>query len=272
VLLPQQYGLAERPKHPVLEEFRRVSDLTDELDEAVIRKAAAAYYGLCSFLDAQVGIVLEALERSGLAENTRIVYTSDHGDTLGEHGVWFKHTMYEGSAGVPFIMAGPDIPKNRVVDEPVSLVDCYPTIVEAVGAHLTEEDSVLDGDSLFPLLMGETTEPRVAFSEYHASQSVTGYFMIRYLHYKYIYYVGYQPQLFDLEADPGELNDLSNHPEYSDALAACEKELRAICDPEEVDARARAYQRDKLEANGGREAVLKEGFTIPYSPTPTQFQ
>jgi choline-sulfatase len=273
VVLPKQYAIGERPTHPVLEEFRRVMDMRDTFDEHTIRKAVAAYYGLCSFMDAQVGAVVETIEQCGLAENTRIIYSSDHGDTLGDYGMWFKHTMYEGSAGVPLIIAGPDIPQGVVNDVPVSLVDGFPTIVEAVGAELMDEDlQHLDGISLLPIARGESRPNRTMFSEYHAAASCTGYFMIRKDQYKYVHYVGYAPQLFDLAADPDELIDLAEHEAYQDIVQMCERELRSICDPDAVNQQAFTYQRNRIEASGGRQVLLDMGNTIPYSPVPKKFQ
>jgi choline-sulfatase len=270
---PKQYSFAERPMHPVLEEFRRVWDLTDELPEPVVRKAMAAYYGLCSFMDAQVGQVLKAIKDCGLEGDTLVMYTSDHGDMAGKQGLWFKHTMYEGSAGTPFIMAGPGLPEGVVNETPVSLVDCFPTILDAVGVSQEADCAAeLDGQSLLPIARGEAQPERTMFCEYHASASCTGIFMIRKGRYKYVHYVGYEPQLFDLEADPDELRDLAREADYADVLAACRRELYAVCDPDEVNAQAFGYQQAKIEENGGRAALIEAGYSIPYSPVPEQFR
>jgi choline-sulfatase len=271
VLLPRQYSLSELPMHPVIQKYREIWGTNEEFDEASMRKAIAAYYGLCSFMDDQVGIVLRALEENGLSQNTRIIYTSDHVDTLGEHGVWFKSSMHEGSVGVPFIMAGPDLPKGKVCEEQVSLVDCYPTILEGVGAPFTASDQALPGSSLWAIAKGDDSKQGRVFSEYHAAGFVTGTFMIRVDNYKYIYYVDYPPQLFAMENDPNELNDLAGNPEYQSILQQCERELRQIINPEEVDRLAKEDQDRKIEEHGGREAILKEGFKIPYSPIPAHF-
>jgi choline-sulfatase len=272
VVFPAQYSLDERPRHPALEELRRVLGLEGEADEMTVRRAVATYYAMCTYLDRRIGEVLSALADAGLTESTRIMYSSDHGDLVGEHGLWMKHNMYEGSAGVPFIMAGPGIPAGKVVPYNISLVDCYPTILECVGVPLRPDDSDLPGTSLFPIAKGESAPDRTAFSEYHAIGSKSGIFMIRNRRYKYVEYVGDQPQLFDLEDDPGELRDLAADPEFGDVLAACVRELREICDPVEVDRRAKADQEQKIEENGGREAVRAEGFKIAYTPAPSEFR
>jgi len=268
--LPVQWRPEEWSRHPVLEFKRRLQALDTPFDERTIRNAMAAYYGLVTFLDEQIGIVLQALTEAGFAGNTRIIYTSDHGEMLGEHGMWWKSTMYESAVAVPLIVAGPDVPAGKVVNTNAMLVDVFPGIVEAVGAELSPKDADLPGESLFRLAQ-EPDKPRTAFSEYHAIFSPSGVFMIRNARYKYVYYVGYPPQLFDLVADPDETQDLARDPAHAEAVAACERELRSIVDPEAVDRRARADQRRRIEAGGGAEAILSQGVKIPYSPAPDEF-
>ncbi|NJO71414.1 MAG: sulfatase-like hydrolase/transferase, partial [Oscillatoriales cyanobacterium RM1_1_9] len=98
-----------------------------------VRRAVAGYYGLVSFLDDNVGRILAALERSGLAGATRVVMTSDHGDNLGARGLWGKSTMYEEAVGIPLIMAGAGVPSGHVCPTPVSLLDVFPTVLDGVG-------------------------------------------------------------------------------------------------------------------------------------------
>lgn len=268
VIFPPHYALAERPRHPALDAHSRVFAMDDELPEETVRRAVAAYYGLCSFMDAQIGVVLAALQEAGLAEDTRIIYTSDHGDQVGAHGLWWKSTMYEGSVAVPFLMSGPDVPRGRVDDTPISLVDSFPTILEAVGVEPKPEDRDLPGTSLWPIARGEASPKRTIFSEYHAVGSERAYFMVRVDQYKYVYYPGNRPQLFDLQADPGESVDLASDPAYAAVLARCDAELRRIIDPEEVDRQAHADQARLVDQHGGKEAVLAMGFQIPFTPAP----
>ncbi|SET06897.1 sulfatase-like hydrolase/transferase [Paenibacillus sp. NFR01] len=269
VVFPKQYGLHERPKHFVLEEYRRLSGLADELDEATIRKAIAAYYGLCTFMDAQVGQVLSALRDSGLDQTTRIIYTSDHGDSMGEHGLWFKSTMYEGATAIPLILSGPDLPKGIRVTENVSLVDCFPTILDAVGVPLKEEDRDLPGESLLKLVKGAPAPNRTVFSEYHAAGSITGVFMLRDETYKYVHYVDYPPQLFDLLQDPDELTDLAADPRYKEVIRRFERQLiDEIGDPGMINAAAKQDQARRLRLHGGREHVVSQGFKVPFTPVP----
>ncbi len=265
--LPVAWTPAEWTRHPALERQRRLQALDAPFDEATIRNAIAAYYGLVTFLDEQIGLVLAALDAAGLREETRIIYTSDHGEMLGAHGLWWKSTLYEGAAAVPLILAGPEVPAGRVVNTPASLVDCFPSIVEAAGARPAPEDADLPGGSLWALAR-EPDRPRAVFAEYHAIFSPRGVFMLRDERHKYIHYVDYPPQLFDLVDDPDERRDLAGDPRQAAILADCERRLRAIVAPEEVDRRARADQRRRIEAAGGVEAVLAGGVKIPFTPAP----
>jgi choline-sulfatase len=206
------------------------------------------------------------LRDGGLQDDTLVVYTSDHGDNLGTRSFWGKSNMYDESAGVPLIMRGPGVAAGRRVETPVSLVDGYPTIIETVGETLSPEDRALPGLSLLRVAEG-AGEDRTVLSEYHAVGSLTGMFMLRFGRWKYVHYEGYRPQLFDLEADPGETRDLALDPAHAATLAEGERRLHAICDPAAVNARAFADQAARIASLGGAEAVLKTG-TYPYTPAP----
>ena len=260
--MPRHDPAAQR--HPFIEATANIAIYDQGFDDAARRRAIAAYFGMVSFLDDNIGKLMRALEDAGLTGQTRVVYTSDHGDNLGNRGLWGKSNMYEDAAGVPLIMAGPDIPAGTVCREPASLVDGFPTILHCVGAPVT--DAGLPGTSLFDVARGVAPK-RTVFSEYHASGSITGAFMIRKGRFKYVYYAGLPPQLFDLDADPLEANDLGMDPGYAGLARQCEAELRAVCDPDEADRQARASQAARIAAFGGREAVLARG-SFGHSPTP----
>jgi choline-sulfatase len=269
--LPVQWQQANWPHHPVLDLYRRLQALDEPIPEAAVRNAIAAYYGLVTFMDEQVGAVLRALDESGLRETTRIIYTSDHGEQLGAHGLWWKSTMYDGCAAVPLIAAGPDVPAGKVVNTPVTLLDSFPTIVEAVGAELLLEDADLPGESLWVIARAADRD-RTVFSEYHAIYSPNGFFMLRDARYKYVYYAGGSPpQLFNLVADPHEEHDLAGDPQYAGLLARYHEQLQAICDPDAVDRWAKANQQRRIDAGGGRAAVRAGGVKIPYTPAPAAF-
>ncbi|HEV2121410.1 MAG TPA: sulfatase-like hydrolase/transferase, partial [Chloroflexota bacterium] len=258
-------------KHPAMQWKRRIQAIEEPFDETTLRRAIAAYYGMVTFLDEQIGRVIRALEAAGLAGTTRIVYTTDHGEMLGDHGLWWKSVMYEGSAGIPLILAGPDVPAGKRVSTPVSLVDAFPTILECVGAAPAPEDSDLPGASLMRIANEPDDSMRTVFAEYHASHSSTGSYLLRRGSDKYIYHVGYPPQLFDLESDPDEARDLAAEPAHASRLAEFERDLRRIVDPEAVDAAARADQRRRIDEAGGLEAVLRGGAKFNYTPAPKDF-
>ena len=210
--------------------------------------------------------MLDALADAGLAEDTRVVYTSDHGDNLGTRGLWGKSTMFEETAGVPLIMAGPDIPAGKVVDTPASHVDVYPFILQAVGENDPALTEGFPGVSLFDLAEGAVPDRNVLV-EYHGMGSTTGAFMIRHDKYKYVYYVAYPAQLFDLEEDPDEVNDLGADPDFRAVLAECHARLLRLCDPDDVERRAKERQAELLAASGGRDAVVARG-DLGFTPAP----
>lgn len=228
-------------------------------DEAERRLAVRAYFGLCSFMDAQVGLILDALEDCGLSQSTRVIYTSDHGDNLGARGLWGKCNLYEESVKIPMIISGPGIPKDGVCRTPVSLVDLYPTILQGMGIGALPSEEKLPGRSLFDMALLPEDKNRAVLSEYHAVGAASGAFMIRKGRYKYHYYVGMAPELFDLSADPEETADIAGKKGSSKVLEDMEKELRRILDPEAVDARARADQAALVERFGGREQAFLMG-------------
>lgn len=265
---PPLYADGVRPSHPYYNAMRDCIPYDKHFDDESLRKAVTAYHGMCTFLDSNIAKVLGALEESGRAAETRVIYTSDHGEGLGKRGLWGKSTMFEESARVPMIMAGPDIAPGRRVATPVSLVDSFPTIVEAVGGSTGDEDKRLPGQSLFALAE-EAPKHRTVFSEYHAVGSIAATFMIRRDQYKLVYFVGMDPELFDLDADPDETKNLAADPAHAEVLDDLEAELRAICDPEDVDRRARTEQAARIAEHGGRAAILQRG-DFGYSPAPGQ--
>ncbi|MCJ7855613.1 sulfatase-like hydrolase/transferase [Lachnospiraceae bacterium NSJ-143] len=269
---PKQYHKYERPEHPALAEFRKEFCYDEEFTDEEVHRAVAAYYSMVTYLDNQIGLVIKALEESGLSDSTRIIYSSDHGEQAGDHGLFFKHSMYEGSAGVPLILSGPDIPKKKIVRECVSLIDIYPTIMDCFDIELKETDKDLPGTSLLSVAKGESTlsDKRAVFAEYHALGFKTGEYMLRKGRFKLIYFAGgYPPQLFNLEDDPDELNDLSNDERFKPVLNDLTAELYKVADPEALSSKAKKEQLEKLRRIGGREQALKS--IIPFSPVPDKF-
>ncbi len=252
----------ERPgihSHPYVRDYASCIDYGAYFeDDAHVHRALASYYGLCSFVDEQIGKVLDALRAAGLESSTRVVYTSDHGDNLGARGLWGKSTMYEESAGCPLIVAGEGLPAGITCDQPVGHVDLFPFILEAVGEATGEVMRTRPGISLNRFAAGEVPI-RDLLVEYHATGSVAGAFAVRHGRFKYVYYIAHPPELFDLRQDPEEMNNLATDAEYARELAECDKALRAICDPEVVERRAKARQQELIAIHGGREAIAKRG-------------
>ena len=262
--LPKRYAPAERPRHPYTDEYARVVDYdTHFRTEADVRRAVAGYSGLVSYMDEQVGRVLDALQAGGQAGRTLVLYTSDHGDNLGARGLWGKSTMYEESAGVPMILRGPGVPSGRVLDTPVSHVDCATTILRAAGAPALEG---APGHDLADVARG-AQPARPVLSEYHAIGSTGGATMLRHGPWKYCHYVDKPAQLFHLGQDPQELEDRAHDPACAEALAECRARLLELLDPDAVDRRAKARQAELLARHGGREAALARG-DLGYTPAP----
>jgi len=244
------------PRHPWVEKQNAFMDSDSKFEnDDERRRAIAAYFGLCSWLDHNVGEIVAALEAHGLLDDTTIVYTSDHGDNVGARGLWGKSNLYRESVAVPMIVAGPDVPAGTC-DTAVSLLDLSKTITDHFDAPLEGADGIR---SLLDIARAPSDPDRPIFSEYHAAGAVSGAFMLKKGRWKYHHYVGFAPELFDLETDPEERHDLAGDPSHADTLSAMERALRDICDPDAVDAQAFADQARLIEMHGGRDAALKLG-------------
>jgi choline-sulfatase len=265
---PKFYAQYDRPKHPFVDALRRSMPFDEAFDDAAVRRAQAAYFGMVTFIDRKVGDIITALDEHNLTENTRILYVSDHGEHLGARGLWGKSTMYEESVAIPMIFAGPAIPPDTVVPTPVSLVDCFPTVLDCCGVQPSTGDASLPGVSLFDVIQ-EPIKERVVLSEYHAECSTSGVFMVRSTKYKLVYYVGLPPTLFDLVADPHETRDLVLDERFSGVLADHITALRKLLDPEKVDLVAKQDQKRLIESYGGVDAVLARG-GIEFTPAPAR--
>ena len=271
--LPVGYGSHSRPDHTELQNVARFFDYNRYFDEKKTREAIAAYYGLTSFMDNCVGRIINALERSGQSNDTVVVYVSDHGDMLGDQGYWTKQVMYEQSAGIPMIAAGPGVPVGHRVSTGASLLDIAATAVEVTGVKHDNKSRALPGLSLRTIANNKDDPERTILSEYHDGGSTTGTFMVRWQHWKYIFYVGHEPQLFNLQTDPDELNNLvkkrTDHPDIEQALLEGERRLREICDPESVNARCFNDQKNRIAELGGEEACIN-AYVFNHTPTPVE--
>jgi choline-sulfatase len=264
---PKLPRIEDRPVHPYTQIYgHRSAHARFMTEPGAVQRALAGYFGLVSFLDENIGRILRALEDAGLAGETRVAYTSDHGDNLGSRALWGKATMYEESAGIPMLLAGPDVPRGASCPTPVDLCDLSATILDAVGAGDAIAELGLAGTSLLDLA-GSPPVDRVALSQFH-TYGPDGQYMLRTLRHKYIHHVAMPPQLFDLEADPEELHDLGTDPAHAGLRATLEARLRGILDPEAVDRAAKADQATVIARHGGEEAIRKReraAYTLPPS-------
>jgi len=256
-------------QHPWIERMDNFSQVDRHLTAEQRKMATAAYFGLCTFVDYQIGRVIDTLMETGLDKDTRIIYTSDHGDNVGARGLWGKSNMYEEAAGIPLITVGADVPEGKVCRTPVTLVDAYQTILQGCGFEQKGGTSELPGRSWFDIACETDDLNRISFSEYHAAGSPSGAFMIRKGRYKFIYYAGYEPELFDLRDDPEELVNLADDKAYRHVVEEYNDDLRGICDPDKIDRQAKDDQNSLIERFGGRERALHSG-TPGATPAPGQ--
>ncbi len=241
-------------EHPVLQEVRRYWNYDDYFTDELRIEARKNYFGLISFLDDNIRQVLEALEDSGNARETLILYTSDHGEMLGHLGFWTKSVMYEDSVGIPMIATGGGFKPQRC-NAPVSLTNIFHTVLEAIGVERTEPTSCLE-ESLQSVALWPG-KSRFAFSQYHDGGTPVGFFMIRENDFKLVHYAGgHSPQLFNLAEDPWEIDDLAQDSTYSAQLQQLQCRLHQVLNPDSV---IEDYTRDQvalIEALGGREKIL----------------
>jgi choline-sulfatase len=243
-------------QHPVYRRMRAAFGLPEH-DPAAVRRGRIGYYALITYLDEKIGRLLDALEETGQRQNTLVIYTSDHGEMAGEHGMWRKSNFYEHSARVPLILSWPAaLPAGRSVAGVTSLVDVVRTMVEAARAP---DLGPLDGDSLLPLARrasrarGDATADLPdaqwkdeAFCEYLAHGVSAPMAMLRRGRYKLNYSLDDPVELYDLESDPGELHDLSEDPEHRAVREELRAALLARWNPVDIEQRARQSQQERL--------------------------
>ena len=214
---------------------------TRPLSEAEVRRARHGYYAAVSYLDERVGEVLDALSATGLDRDTIVVFTSDHGELLGERGLWYKMSFLEASARVPLIVRGPGLAPDRVAG-PVSQLDLAPTLAELAGAP--GDEAGFEGSSLVDALGGGRAAGE-AFGEYLAEGVRAPAVMIRRGRYKYIRCPGDPDLLYDLAADALELRNLAAETRGEKVAAAFREESDERWDFEELEARVLESQRTR---------------------------
>ena len=221
---------------------QRIFDANDwrnfDITEGDIARSRRAYFANISYLDDKIGSILDVLERTG--QEAIVVFVSDHGDMLGERGLWFKMNFYEGSARVPLMIAAPGLAPGLVSD-PVSTIDLCPTLCDLAGVSMAEVMPWTDGESLVPLANGRHRTSPVAM-EYAAEASITPLVGLRQGRWKYTNCAADPEQLFDLDADPQEMTNLADDPAHAKTLEHFRLIAAARWDLEAFDAAVRESQ------------------------------
>ncbi|SUD37589.1 sulfatase [Ectopseudomonas mendocina] len=239
--LPRQH-IEQAEQDPHSQRLLKVIDLWDKpLPEDKIRDARRAYFGACSYIDDNIGKLLKTLEECGLAEDTLIVFSGDHGDMLGERGLWYKMHWFEMAARVPLLVHAPKRFAAHRVSQSVSTLDLLPTLVELAGGQV-EQGLELEGLSLLPHLKGEGGHDEV-LGEYMAEGTLSPLMMIRRGPWKFVYSEQDPLLLFNLDSDPQELHNLADCNEHKGILAGFLAEARERWDIPAIHAATLASQR-----------------------------
>ena len=200
-----------------------------EVPADLVRRARHGHYAAISYVDHNLGLLLTALEETGLREETTVIFAADHGEMLGERGLWYKMSFFEPSAAVPLIVSAQGTFRPRRVKTNVSLLDLAPTLGELAGMKEAREE--FDGTSLVPELGGgDGSRSRAVVGEYLAEGAIAPVVMIRRGSLKFVASPGDPDQLFDLAADPNELNNIAAAPGRARDAAALREVLTARWD------------------------------------------
>ena len=229
----------ESESHPMLPIFRRQRRAEPLDDERTWRTVRATYYGMCTYIDAQVGRVLGALDDAGLADNTVVMFVADHGEYLGDHWMAEKELFYDQAIAIPMMLRVPgcenDASRGTVVSAFVEAIDVMPTFLDAAGVAIPP---AVQGRSLLPLLNGEPPADwrDAVFVDWDYQFHFVGEdlgiprsrrraWMIRDAHFKYAHFLDLPPMLFDLKKDPQELHNVADQPQYAGVVAEYQKRL-----------------------------------------------
>jgi choline-sulfatase len=227
-----------------------------------VRRSRRAYFANISYVDEKIGEILDVLKRTQFDDNTIVVFVSDHGDMLGERGLWFKMSFFEGSARVPLTIAAHGM-RAGLVDKPVSTLDVLPTLAELTGINMSRIMPWTDGESLVGLANGTGTRGSVPM-EYAAEGSEAPLVALRDGQWKMIQCELDPPQLYDLADDPHELVNLAADPSYQDAYAKLSADMTARWDLKAYDAEVRASQARRHVVY----AALRNGAYYPWDYQP----
>ena len=239
-----------------------------QITEADVRASRHGYYANLSYVDERIGEVLAAFEACGLADEAVVIFTSDHGDFLGEHGLFYKMSFREHAAHVPLVVSAAERFSSRRVLEPVSLVDLLPTLADLARPGLScELATPVDGRSLLPLLDGAAqSDDSTVAGEYLAESALGPMVMLRRNRWKFIHTPSDPDQLFDLERDPLELVNLAGAAENEAVVRVFRAEVAERWDLEAIERDVRASQQARLAVF----RALTRGATYPWDFQPSR--
>ncbi len=231
---------------------------------ADVRRSRQAYFANISYLDDKIGALMRVLEDTRQVDNTVIIFVADHGDMLGEKGLWFKMNFYDGSARVPLMIAAPNL-TPRLITTPVSTLDVTPTLADLAGVSLDEIASWVEGESLIPLAQGGERTAPVAM-EYAAEASNAPLVSLRYGKWKYNRCQLDPDQLFDMESDPYETINLAEDPAHQGTRNSLRAKSEARWDLDAFDAAVRESQARRWVVY----EALRNGAYFPWDYQPLQ--
>ncbi len=245
---------------------KRIFDANDwrgfDITEDEINRSRRAYFANISYLDDKIGELLQTLEDT--RQEAIVVFVSDHGDMLGERGLWFKMSFFEGSARVPLMIRAPGLEPARI-DDPVSTIDLCPTLCELAGVSMEDVMPWTTGQSLVPTATGTPRSHPVAM-EYAAEASYAPLVALRSGKWKYTRCALDPEQLFDLEADPDELTNLAADPAHAETLVGFRAQADERWDLDRFDAEVRASQARRWVVY----EALRQGGYYPWDYQPLQ--
>jgi choline-sulfatase len=245
---------------------KRIFDANDwrsfDVTPEHIRRARRAYFANISYLDDKVGELMQVLEDT--RQEAIVVFVSDHGDMLGERGLWYKMSFFEGSSRVPLMIAMPG-GEGSLKTDPVSTIDLCPTLCDLAGVDMGEVTPWVQGETLVPVMNGAERTSPVAM-EYAAEASYAPLVSLRYGKWKYNRCALDPEQLFDLENDPGELTNLAEDPAHQGTLQTLRAKSEARWDLERFDAEVRQSQARRLVVY----EALRQGGYYPWDYQPLQ--
>ena len=236
------------PRQELDAHSRRLYDMAEmgrsPISEADVLRSRHGYYASISYVDSLIGSLIETLDQCGLSDSTAVMLTSDHGDFLGERGLWYKMSFLEPAARIPFIVSVPDMPRGVRLAQPVSLADVAPTLCDVATGGKSEFARPLDGASRFDLMSSSRTNTDGhIFGEYLAEGAIAPIYMLRESNWKFIASDPDPDQLYDLSRDPQEVDNLAAAPSQAGRVKDYKKKIEARFDSEATRLQVMTSQR-----------------------------